>query len=619
MLNRDFDVVVIGGGHAGCEAAAICAKSGCKTILITQNLDMIARLSCNPSIGGIAKGHIVSEVDALGGLMAKIIDKTMIQFRMLNTKKGPAVQAKRAQADKLDYHVLMKKTLENINNLYLFQDTVVDFVIENGAIAAVVTERGNRISCKACVLTTGTFMEGKIHIGEFHATSGRLGEPAAQGLSVNLVKHGLELGRLKTGTPARVAKRSIDFTKLQAQIGDENMFSFSNFSGGLVDRPNCPCYIGYTNSKTHEIIRKNFHRSPLFSGKIKGVGPRYCPSIEDKVKKFGEKERHQIFIEPEGLYTDEIYLNGLSSSLPEDVQHEFLTSIEGFENLEILRPAYAVEYDFINPIQLNPSLETKIIKGLFVAGQTNGTSGYEEAAGQGIVAGINANLYIAKEQPLVIRRDEGYIGVLIDDLVTKGVKEPYRMFTSRAEYRLKLRQDNADIRLAGYAQKYGLLNETDKIIFTERISDIDKLKKLFLEMKLTVDELEAINQPEIKKGSFWYQYLKNPNVDFIKAYEIFKKYRDELVNQNNFLTAAIEVKYQGYIERQNKFINRDKKMEERALPENIDYDKIYGISIEGREKLKQVQPKSLGQASRILGVSPSDISILSMHIIAYRK
>ncbi|HOJ63043.1 MAG TPA: tRNA uridine-5-carboxymethylaminomethyl(34) synthesis enzyme MnmG [Spirochaetota bacterium] len=618
MLHKDFDIIVIGGGHAGCEAANICAKRGYKTILITQNLDQIARMSCNPAIGGIAKGHIVSEVDALGGIMAKIIDKTMIQFRLLNTKKGPAVQAKRAQADKLEYSVTMRKYLESLNNLTLFQDTVVDLIVEKNRIIGVVTERGNRITAKAVVLTTGTFMEGKIHIGEFQAISGRFGEPAALGLSENLRKLGFTIGRLKTGTPARVKKRSIDFDKLEMQIGDPEMFRFSNFTFELINRPNVPCYITYTNENTHKIIRENFHRSPLFSGRIKGIGSRYCPSIEDKVKKFPEKDRHQVFVEPEGLYTDEMYLNGLSSSLPEDVQFAFLRTIRGFEHIEIVRPAYAVEYDFINPIQLKPSLETKLISGLFIAGQTNGTSGYEEAAGQGIIAGINAFLYVENEPPFILGRDEAYIGVLIDDLVTKGVDEPYRMFTSRAEYRLKLRSDNADIRLAKYAIKYGLITEDEKKFFLQRENDIEEIKKRLHQLKLTEEEIYKINIESIKKGSDWVKYLKNPEVDVIDAYHLYKESHPD-IQKENFLTAAIEIKYKGYIDRHNRYIERDKKMEMREIPEDIDYDAIFGLSTEGREKLKKIKPKTLGMASRILGVSPSDISILSMHLYLINK
>jgi tRNA uridine 5-carboxymethylaminomethyl modification enzyme len=613
MLVRDYDIVVIGGGHAGCEAAYISAKKGYKTILITQNLDKIAKMSCNPAIGGIAKGHLVREVDALGGLMGKIIDRTMIQFRMLNTKKGPAVQAMRAQADKHDYQSLMKLTLERMKNLDLFQDTVVDFIIENGCMTGVITERENKISCKACVLTTGTFMEGKIHIGEFNASSGRLGEPAATGLSRNLTRLGFDVGRLKTGTPPRVAKRSIDFDRLDCQIGDPEMFRFSNFSYDEIKRPNQPCYITYTNRNTHEVIRENFNRSPLFSGKIKGIGPRYCPSIEDKVRKFPERERHQVFVEPEGLSTDEMYLNGLSSSLPEDVQMDFLRTIRGFENLEVLRPAYAVEYDFMNPIQLKKSLETKKISGLFVAGQTNGTSGYEEAAAQGLMAGINASLFIDKNPPLILGRDEAYTGVLIDDLVNEGTVEPYRMFTSRAEYRLRLRQDNTDERLCGYSIKYGLLSGEEITFFHEKMKDIESLKMTFKSERLDEEEAGLINIEGLKKGCEWERYLKNPNTDFIEAYKLFDK-KFPGTKKEPFLTAAIEVKYEGYINRQERDILKTKKLESRSIPDDMDYDYVYGLSSEGKEKLKKTRPQTLGQASRISGITPSDVAILSMFL-----
>lgn len=618
MLNRDYDIIVIGAGHAGCEAAYVSSKRGHKTILITQNLDTVAKMSCNPSIGGIGKGHLVRELDALGGLMGKIIDQSMIQFKMLNTKKGPAVQAMRAQADKLEYHIVMKKTLEQQKNLDLFMDTITDLLIENNKVIGVVTERGNRITGKAVILTTGTFMEGKIHIGEYSGQNGRIGELASLGLSENLKKLGFTIGRLKTGTPARVAKRSIDFSQLEQQNGDPMDYRFSNYSENSIERPSVPCYVTYTNVKTHEILRNNFHRSPLFSGKIQGIGPRYCPSIEDKVKKFPDKERHQIYIEPEGLYTEEVYLNGCSSSMPEDVQIEFLHSIKGFEQIEILRPAYAVEYDYLNPIQLTPSLETKLIRGLFIAGQTNGTSGYEEAAAQGCIAGINACLLLEQQPPLILRRDEAYIGVLIDDLVTHGTKEPYRMFTSRAEYRLQLRQDNADARLSSYAIQYGFLSNEEKSYFEQKKQNTAKLREKLMIEKMEEDEINAANIPSLKKGSCWEQYIKNPQTDLLQTYEVYCR-QHKSTNKTAFLTAAIEIKYQGYIVRQEKDIAKTKKQTERIIPENIQYEKISGLAKESIEKLNQVRPQTIGQLSRITGIRPSDVSIVSIYIYTENK
>ena len=591
----EYDILVVGAGHAGIEAALAASRLGKKTLIVTQNLDAIGRLSCNPAIGGLAKGNIVREVDALGGEMGHLIDASMIQFRVLNRRRGPAVQAPRAQADKFTYHRLAKETLEAEGNLSIFQDTVIDILSdpETGEAQEVVTERGHRISAQRIVLTTGTFMEGKIFIGEYVASSGRLGEPAAVGLGSALRAKGFRVARLKTGTPARVRKSTMDFSKMERQDGDEVMMPFS-FDTDQVIRPSLPCYIVFTNEKTHEIIQRNMHRSPLYSGTIVGKGPRYCPSIEDKVVRFPDRDRHQIFVEPEGLGTEEYYLNGMSSSLPEDVQVEYIHSIPGLEEAQIMRPAYAVEYDFCDPTDLYPSLESKHMKHLFIAGQTNGTSGYEEAACQGLIAGINAVRSLEKEKPLVLSRSEAYTGVLIDDLVTKGTNEPYRMFTSRAEYRLNLRHDSADQRLTPYGFEIGLQSEQNMERLRNKIEKIDMVKSLLDSTRIAG-----------KKGS---DYLKQVDIsieDLVPEIPALKDVEPVITYQ-----VELDVKYSGYIQRQERQVERHVKMEKIEIPDQFDYDRIEGLSTEAREKFKAIRPKNLGQAGRISGVRNSDMAVL---------
>ena len=593
----DYDAIVIGGGHAGIEASLAVSRMGFRTLLITQSLDAIGRLSCNPAIGGLAKGNLVREVDALGGEMAHLIDSSMIQFRILNRRRGPAVQAYRAQADKFSYSRLAKETLEKERNLELFMDTVVDIIVRDGKIIGVVTERGWSIYSKVVVLTTGTFMSGKIFIGEYEHESGRLGEEAAKGLGDALRQKGFRVGRMKTGTPARVKMSSLDFSRLEVQDGDEQMRPFS-FLTKNVERPNLKCYITYTNERTHEIIRANIHRSPLYGGKIVGKGPRYCPSIEDKVVRFPDRERHQIFVEPEGVGSEEMYLNGLSSSLPESVQNEFIRTLPGLENVVIMRPAYAVEYDYLDPLDLYPSLESKIVKNLFIAGQTNGTSGYEEAAAQGIIAGINAALRLENKEALILKRSDSYIGVLIDDLTTKGTKEPYRMFTSRAEYRLFLRNDNADSRLTPLSP---LASDERKEALKEKLLAMEEIKELLKARKERgKNGLELIREPEVTIDSLLPSDANNFSPEVKEEVEL-------------------DLKYEGYLKRQEREIARFEKNESVAIPEDFDYDSVDGLSQESREKFKAIRPKSVGQAGRISGVRVSDIAVLQVALRGVRS
>ncbi len=597
---RDYDAIVIGGGHAGIEAALALSREGYDTLMITQSLDAIGRMSCNPAVGGLAKGNLVREIDALGGEMAHLIDSTMIQFRILNRSRGPAVQAPRAQADKFSYSRLAKETCEREKRLNLFMDTVVDFIIEekNGKkeIRGVVTERGWRISARVVVLTTGTFMNGRIFIGEYDAPSGRLGESAALGLGDRLREYGFHVGRMKTGTPARVRLSSLDLDEMEVQDGDSIMMPFS-FDYDRVERPSVPCYITYTNEETHKIIRSNIHRSPLYGGKIVGKGPRYCPSIEDKVVRFPERERHQIFVEPEGIGSEEMYLNGLSSSLPEEVQHSFIRTLPGLRHVEIMRPAYAVEYDYLDPLDLLPSLESKIVSSLFVAGQTNGTSGYEEAAAQGLMAGINACQRLKGERAVVLGRTDAYIGVLIDDLVTKGTKEPYRMFTSRAEYRLSLRHDSADVRLTATGYEAGLATKEKMERLREKLREMDEIKDLLKASKA--------------RGKNGIERLVESGSDIFSMDEIpeLKNYSEGVLN-----AVMLDVKYSGYLKRQEIDAERAKKRESMRIPEDFDYDKVDGLSAESREKFKLFRPASVGQAGRISGVRVSDTAILALHL-----
>ncbi len=605
--DRDYDIVVIGAGHAGCEAALAAARMGFSTCLFTINLDTIGQMSCNPAIGGLAKGHLVREIDALGGEMAKVTDKAGIQFRMLNMSKGPAVWSLRAQADRVLYRLEMRKSIETRKNLDIKQALVDKIIAEDGKVQGVLTTLGIFYGARAAVVTTGTFLKGLIHIGLENFPAGRAGEFSSIGLSDSLQQLGLKMGRLKTGTPPRLDAKTIDFSKTEAQYGDDPPLPFSHATERITN-PQLPCYITYTNKNTHEIILGNLDRSPLYSGKIKGIGARYCPSIEDKVVRFAERDRHQVFLEPEGLETKEYYANGIPTSLPYDIQVRFVRTIPGLEKVEIMRPGYAIEYDFVFPTQIKHSLETKIIEGLFLAGQINGTSGYEEAAAQGLMAGINAALKLQGKEPLVLGRHEAYTGVLIDDLVTKGTNEPYRMFTSRAEYRLLLRHDNADLRLMDKGNEIGLLDEEVYHRFLEKRrligEELKRLKKTRIKFK--EDKSEALEQL-LRRPEITYKFIDDNSPSDLALTPDVKK------------QVEIQIKYEGYISQQMHLAERLKKIEGKKIPEDFDYKIVNGLSREVLCKLEEVRPANLGQASRIPGITPAAISLLMVAIERLRR
>jgi tRNA uridine 5-carboxymethylaminomethyl modification enzyme len=609
-----YGVIVVGAGHAGCEAALASARLGCKTLLLNMGLDTVAQMSCNPSIGGLAKGHLVREIDALGGEMGVNIDQTGIQYRVLNTRKGPAVRACRAQADRRLYALRMKKIVENQPFLDLKHGVVTGLIVKKNRVCGVETREGIVFLGEAVVLTTGTFMRGLIHMGMVNYPGGRAGEPASEGLSDCLRSLGLSVDRLKTGTPARLDRRSINFSILEPQYGDDPPTPFS-FRTKTIDRPQVPCHITYTNERTHDLIRSGLDRSPLYGGVIEGVGPRYCPSIEDKVVRFPDKNKHQVFLEPEGLDCAEIYPSGVSTSLPPDVQLAFLRSIPGLHNVEIMRPGYAIEYDFVDPIDLYSTLETKAVEFLYHAGQINGTSGYEEAAAQGLVAGANAALKLSGKNPLIIGRDQGYIGVLIDDLVNLGAREPYRMFTSRAEYRLLLREDNADQRLLPMAFSCGLVTENRRQDFEKKMEAIEQGRQRLGSVRISGSNEQAVKQlglEELKNGVSLIELLRRPDIsvrDLLFLDEALAGFEDVVLDQ-----LEIETKYEGYIDRQLEQVERFRKTENVVIPENFDYLKARGLSTEVREKLNKVKPRTLGQAIRIPGVTPAAISILSVFL-----
>lgn len=620
FIAGNYDVIIIGAGHAGVEAALASARMGCNTLLTTLNMDNIAMMPCNPSVGGPAKGHLVREIDALGGEMGVNADKTCIQYRMLNTGKGPAVQALRAQADKKLYQNTMKHTCELQENLDVKQLLIDEILFEDNKVTGVVVETGEVYTCKAVVFASGTYLKGRIIIGENTYDGGPNGQRAAIKLSSCLLKAGVELMRFKTGTPARVDRRSLDFSKMIIQPGDDEVHNFS-FMSDVKTREQVPCWLTYTNEQTHKIIRDNIERAPMANGIITGVGPRYCPSIETKIVRFPDKERHQLFIEPEGLDTEEMYVQGMSTSMPIDVQMEFLRTIPGLENVRIMRPGYAIEYDCINPLQLKPSLEFKKISGFFSAGQTNGTSGYEEAASQGLIAGINAALKIQGKEPLILKRSDGYIGVLIDDLVTKGTNEPYRVMTSRAEYRLLLRQDNADLRLTEKGRQVGLVSDERYARFVKRRDSIKNTIELLSEIRIHPNKETLAKMQEFELGSIHNTVTA---ADLLKRKEISYddlKHIVELPEISEDVKKQVEITlvYEGYIKKQLEQVERMEKLEEKLLPEDINYDDVSSLRDEAREKLNAIRPISIGQASRISGVSPADISVLLVYLEQYRR
>ena len=618
MFKSTYDIIIVGGGHSGCEAAAAAANLGSSVLLISMNLQTIAQMSCNPAMGGVAKGQIIREIDALGGYSGIITDKTMIQFRMLNRSKGPAMWSPRAQSDRMRFAEEWRLTLESISNIDFWQDMVTDLWLENEKVVGVITNMGLKIKSRAVILTNGTFLNGTIHIGEKQFGGGRSGEKAAEGLTECLNKLGFDSGRMKTGTPPRVDGRSLNYSKMEEQKGDEQPSKFS-----FLDTPKLEsqrsCFITYTNPDVHQTLKDGFEKSPMFNGRIRGLGPRYCPSIEDKIERFSERDRHQIFVEPEGWNTVEVYVNGFSTSLPEDTQYQAIRKIDGFENAKIFRPGYAIEYDYFPPTQLKRSLETKLIDGLYFAGQINGTTGYEEAACQGLMAGINAHRKINQLEPIVLKRSEAYIGVLIDDLVTKGTDEPYRMFTSRAEYRILLRQDNADLRLTKLGADIGLVNKQRLDVLENKKNNIQHALSIFKNENVKPEEINPVlkrnNSSEVKQKTRISKILSRPQITLSDLLELKSvNSKTKVFDSESLDQVEIQIKYEGYIEREKETVHKTNKLEGIHIPSSFEYNKISAISAESREKLSNLKPETIGQASRISGVSPSDINILLVYM-----